>query len=73
MPYYISTRQSKKKYHTDPECHGLSQADTVNETDEEMIERRGLELCAYCGGDHSTDNYNDRYQKALERAARGDD
>jgi len=73
MAYYISTRQSKKKYHTQPDCQGLRQASTVNQVDQEMVERRDLELCAYCAGDHDMNNYNDDYQKALKKAARGDD
>ena len=73
MTKYVACRRRKRVYHTDKDCHRLADAKNYEETSEEMIERRGLEFCGTCEGDHETDAYVNSFQKDLKQAAEGDD
>lgn len=73
MTKYVACRRAKKVYHTDRQCPALARAKNVEEISEEMIDRRGLDECGMCDGSHDTDAYDNSFQKALQRAAEGDD
>jgi len=73
MTKYVACRRRKKVYHTDKDCPNLSKAKHVEETTEEMVDRRDLELCGTCEGEHDVTAYDNSYQQALQRAAGGDD
>jgi len=59
----------KKRYHTEL-CRGAKKANNLREVRKSDVEHMDLTLCTYCAGEHTTDNYNDSYQKALKQAAK---
>jgi len=59
----------KKKYHTRM-CRAAKKAKNVREVSETEAETMDLELCAYCAGEHTTDNYTQSYQEALKAEAK---
>jgi len=73
MTKYVACRRRKTVYHTDKNCSRLGCAKNREQISDEMIKRRGLELCGTCEGDADTTQYDNSYQRALKRAAGGDD
>jgi len=57
-----------RKYHTE-HCRAVDKAKNTREISMQQAERMAVEHCSYCAGTHVTDNYNDTYQKILQREA----
>jgi hypothetical protein len=75
--YVIAMSGTQYKYYHTEECRIVRNADTEREITEEQKDRMDLEECTYCAGEHTTDNYTNKYQEILkqkaEEYAQGDD
>ena len=57
-----------RKYHTE-HCRVVDKANNTREISMVQAEKMDVQHCSYCAGTHTTDNYNDEYQKALLQEA----
>lgn len=62
--YIVRSTHGKgvRKYHTDPECHAITDMKTPQTVSKEYVEKRDLEECKICAG---TVEQPDTHQKSL--------
>lgn len=64
--------RNKKYYHESKDaCRAARKAHNLQPWDREQAEQQDKEPCTYCYGEHTTNNYDNSYQKALKKAAEG--